>query len=336
MGHYRMAQMKTFPNKLKHGDEVRIVAPSMSLATIEQSKVDLAKQKLEALGLKVTFGKHVYEKDTFSSSAIPSRVADLHEAFLDQNVNGVLAVRGGSNANQLLKYIDYDLIKYNPKIFCGYSDITALHNAIFKMTGLITYSGPQFSTFAQNFKYTTDYFKKMLFDDEEVMLSPSISWIDGHGNVSDSDKDLYTNEGFWVINPGKAKGTILGGNLSTFQLLQGTPYMPSLQNTVLFLESDSITEGHCVVEFDRALQSLIYQPNFDKVKAVVFGRFETKFGMSLEKLKMIIAIRPELNVLPIIANVDFGHTKPMITFPVGGMCELDISAERQNIKLIEH
>lgn len=120
--------MKIFPNKLKNGDEVRIVAPSMSLSTIEPENIDLATQKLESLGLKVTFGKHVYENDIFLSSSIQSRIDDLHQAFLDENVKGILAVRGGSNANQLLKYLDYDLIKQNPKVFCGYSDITALQN----------------------------------------------------------------------------------------------------------------------------------------------------------------------------------------------------------------
>ena len=329
--------MKIFPNRLKDSDEVRIIAPSQSLATLSQENIDLATRKLESLGLKVTFGKHVNEKDIFGSSSVQSRIDDLHDAFQDNNVKAVLAVRGGSNANQLLKYINYDLIKNNPKIFCGYSDITVLQNAFFKMTGLVTYSGPQFSSFAMinGFDYTLDYFKQILFDGAPVELYPSTDWSEDDWKNSQNNRIFNKSEGYWVINTGKATGTIVGGNLSTFQLLQGTPYIPSLENTIAFLEADSITEGHCVVEFDRALQSLIYQPHFDKVKAIVFGRFETKFGMTLEKLKMVIAAKPELQGLPIVANVDFGHTNPMITFPVGGTCEITVSATSQHIKLIE-
>ena len=329
--------MKIFPNKLKDGDKIRIVAPSQSLATRSQENIDLARRKLEALGLKVTFGKHVYEKDMFDSSSVQSRIDDLHDAFQDNNVKAILAVRGGSNANQLLKNIDYDLIKNNPKIFCGYSDITVLQNAIFKMTGLVTYSGPQFSSFAMinGFDYTLDYFKRMLFNNAPIELVPSTDWSEDDWKNKQNNRVFNKNKGYWVVNTGKAKGTIVGGNLSTLQLLQGTQYIPSLESSIAFLEADSITEGHCVVEFDRALQSLIYQPHFDKIKAIVFGRFETKFGMTLEKLKMIIAAKSELHDLPIIANVDFGHTNPMITFPVGGTCEMNVSDTSQHIKLVE-
>jgi len=330
--------MKIFPNKLKDGDKIRIVAPSQSLATLSQKDIDLATRKLELLGLKVTFGNHVNEKDIFGSSPVQSRIDDLHDAFQDNDVKAILAVRGGSNANQLLKYINYDLIKNSPKIFCGYSDITVLQNAIFKMSGLVTYSGPQFSSFAMinGFDYTLDYFKKILFNSAPVELAPSPDWSEDDWKSNQNNRTFKKNTGYWVINTGNATGTIVGGNLSTLQLLQGTKYIPSLENTIVFLEADSITEGHCVVEFDRALQSLIYQRHFDKIKAIVFGRFETKFGMTLEKLKTIIAVKPELHSLPIIANVDFGHTNPMITFPVGGTCELNVDVASQQIKLVEH
>ena len=330
--------MKIFPNKLKHGDLVRIIAPSRSMATLSQENIDLATRKLESLGLKVTFGKHVNEKDIFGSSSVQLRVDDLHYAFQDKDVKAILPVWGGSNANQLLKYIDYDLIKNNPKIFCGYSDITVPQNAIFKMTGLVTYSGSEFSSFAMinGFDYTLDYFKRVLFNSAPVELTPSTEWSDDNWKTNQNNRIFNKNEGYWVVNTGKTTGTVIGGNLSTFQLLQGTPYIPSLENAVVFLEADSITAGHCVVEFDRALQSLIYQQHFDEVKAIVFGRFETKFGMTLEKLKLIIAAKPELHSLPIIANVDFGHTNPMITFPVGGTCELNVDVASQQIKIVEH
>ena len=159
---------KIFPNKLKIGDEVRVIAPARSLAIISKENREIANKRIEELGLKISFGKHLDEMDDFASSSIESRIEDLHEAFSDKNVKAVFTVIGGFNSNQLLKYIDWDLIKNNPKIICGYSDITALNDSIFAKTGLVTYSAPQYSTFGQKlyFDYTLDYFKKCLFKND--------------------------------------------------------------------------------------------------------------------------------------------------------------------------
>lgn len=316
--------MKIFAPELVRGDEVRVIAPAMSLKNISQDNINIATQTLELLGLNVTFGKHVNEQDIFGSSSIQSRLDDLHEAFSDKNVKAILPVIGGWNSNQLLSYIDYDLIKRNPKFFCGYSDITALQNAIYHKTGLITYSGPHYSSFAmkQGFDYTLEYFKQIFFKNSLITLKSSSAWSDDAWYQDQENRVFHKNQGHWIINPGDAQGTIVGGNLSTFLLLHGTPYMPSLKDTILFIEADSITEGHCVPEFDRAFQALIHQPEFSEVKGVVIGRFEQKFGMDREKLELIIGSKPELKNLPIIANADFGHTTPMFTFPIGGTCEI--------------
>ena len=126
----------------------------------------IATERLEELGLKVTFGKHVMEADPdYMCASIDARVEDLNEAFRDKNVKAILTVIGGFNSNQLLDYIDYDAIKENPKIFCGFSDITALSNAIHAKTGLVTYSGVHYSSFGmlKGFEYSLEYFKKMFF-----------------------------------------------------------------------------------------------------------------------------------------------------------------------------
>lgn len=327
-----------FPSKLKPGDEVRVIAPSRSLGVVSNVNKLLAIDALESLGVRVMFGQHVDEEDMMHSSSIESRIADLHNAFQDKNVKAILAVIGGSNSNQLLKYIDYDLIKKNPKIFCGFSDITALQNAIFHKTGLVTYSGPQFSSFAmkKGFEYTLDFFKKIVFEDEPIELTCSSLWSDDAWYIEQDNRLFHKNEGYWVIHPGIAKGTLIGGNISTILLLHGTPYLPLPENAILFLEADNITEGQGVWEFDRALQAILCQTYFSRVKAVVFGRFEEKFGMSLEKLKFIIDSKPELQSIPIIANADFGHTTPIFTFPIGGMCHLHAEGSG-NVKLIlEH
>jgi muramoyltetrapeptide carboxypeptidase LdcA involved in peptidoglycan recycling len=135
------------PPKLRPGSSVRVIAPSRSLAIISAETRDEADGKLTALGLRVSFGEHVSECDDFASSSVASRLADLHAAFADPEVDAILTVIGGFNSNQLLAGIDYELIAAHPKVLCGFSDITALSNAIYARTGLVGYSGPHYSSF---------------------------------------------------------------------------------------------------------------------------------------------------------------------------------------------
>ena len=131
-----------FPPKLMAGDDIRVVAPASSRALVmEHDHSAIIDARLGELGLSLSFGRHVDERDDFDSSAIESRVADLHDAFADPSVAGILTVLGGFNSNELLPYLDWDLIRANPKVFCGFSDITALHNAILAKSGLVTYLG---------------------------------------------------------------------------------------------------------------------------------------------------------------------------------------------------
>ncbi len=331
--------MNIIAPKLQQGDEVRVIAPSSSLKIIDEDNVKLAIKAIEALGLKVTFGKYVNELDRMGSSSIASRVEDIHEAFKDTKVKAILSVIGGTNVNQLLAYLDFDLIQSNPKIFCGFSDITALQNAIYAKTGLIAYSGPHFSTFAmkKGFEYSLQYFNKMLFHHEKVNIEAAKEWADDAWFLEQENRTFKPNEGYWIFHEGVAKGTIVGGNLCTFQLLHGTPFMPSLKDTILFIEADSIARDDIdALEFDRDLQSLIHQPHFKAVKGMVIGRFESKFNMDKEKLQYIIETKKELKNIPIIANVDFGHTNPMFTFPIGGCCEIELSQKGASIILSEN
>lgn len=326
---------KIFPEKLKAGDEVRVIAPARSLSIISKENQEIANKRLEGLGLKLSFGKHVSEIDDFASSSIESRIEDLHEAFADKNVKAVFTVIGGFNSNQILKYIDWDLIRNNPKIISGYSDITALNDSFFAKTGLVTYSAPQYSTFAQKlyFDYTLDYFEKCLMSDEDFEIEPSESWSDDAWYKDQDNRKLIPNEGWITINEGKAEGTILGANLCTFNLLQGTEYMPSLNDSVLFLEDDYTSKAY---DFDRNLQSLIHLPDFSGVKGIVIGRFQEETEMTNILLTQIIKTKKELDSIPVLANVDFGHTSPIISFPIGGNCSLEVAKEKQMLQITKH
>ncbi len=323
------------PEKLKKGDQVRVIAPSRSMAIISQEARDIAKKRFDDLGLVVSFGRHVEEIDTFTSSSIQSRIDDLHEAFADPEVKAILTVIGGFNSNQRLSYINWELITSNPKILCGYSDITSLNNALFAKTGLVTYSGPHYSSFGQKhaFDYTLEYFKRCLFETEVIFLSASKQWSDDLWWQNQDDRTQHDNDGYLIIHPGEAQGTILGANLGTLNLLQGTAFMPSLEHSMLFLEDDEESHPH---HFDRDLQSLIHLPDFSGVKGMVIGRFQKSSQMSNELLIEIIQSKKELKHIPVIANVDFGHTDPKITFPIGGQARLNAQGNAVKLEITSH
>ena len=326
---------KIFSEKLKIGDTIEVIAPSCSLALISEETQKIANQRFKEIGLKLIFGKNVREINEFSSSSIESRIEDLHNAFKNPEVKAIITVIGGFNCNQLLRYIDWDLIKNNPKIFCGYSDITVLNNAIYAKTGLVSYSGPHYCDFGQKlyFDYILEYFKKCLFSAESFEILPSESWSDDFWWKNQNERNLIKNPGWLVINKGEASGTILGANLCTFNLLQGTEYFPNLEDSILFIEDDELLN---VDTFDRDLQSLIHQPKFESVKGMIIGRFQKTSKMENEKLIKIIKTKKELNSLPIIANVDFGHTNPKITFPIGGTVELKAQIGASKLKITSH
>ncbi|WP_373899453.1 S66 peptidase family protein [Haloimpatiens sp. FM7315] len=327
--------------KLNMGDEIRVISPSRSMKIVSKDVREGAINNFSKMGLKVTFSKYVEECDEFFSSSIESRVQDIHEAFLDKNVKAVITTLGGYNSNQLLRYIDFEIIKNNPKIFCGYSDITALCLAIYKKTGLNTFYGPHFSSFGmkKGNEYTKKYFLKTLFNvegevnenkDFNIDIKPSEYWSDDPWYKNQEDREFIENKGYICINKGKAEGTLIGGNLCTMNLLQGTEYMPSLENSILFIEDDELVSPEI---FDRDLQSTIHQPGFHGVKGIIIGRFQKATAMTEEKLVKIIKSKKELKGIPVMANVNFGHATPIATIPVGGWCSMDACSKEISIRL---
>lgn len=326
------------PEKLKKGDEIRVIAPSQSLALISEEVKKAATSRLEQEGYKVTFSKNCSERDILISSSIQSRVADIHDAFRDKKVKAILSVIGGFNSNQLLKYLDYDVIRDNPKIICGYSDITALNNAIFKKTGLVTYIGPHFSTWGmtKGFAYSLEFFNKCLAGDEAYKINPAVDWSDDAWYLDQDNRNFIKNKGPIIINEGRAEGLSLGGNLCTLNLLQGTEFMPDIRGSILFIEDDDQAGDLFSVEFDRNLQSLISQPGFDQVAGLVIGRFQQKTDINIEKLRYIISTKKELSQIPIISYLDFGHTSPLFTFPIGGQVRMTAKDGKIDLEITTH
>jgi muramoyltetrapeptide carboxypeptidase LdcA involved in peptidoglycan recycling len=314
------------PVKLKRGDTVRVIAPSNAMGDLVNNNSTIALKRLEKdLGLKVSFGKHINDIDESKSSSINSRIDDFHAAFSDPQVKAIFAVMGGFN-----------IISHNPKIFCGYSDITALNLAILSKTNVITYSGPVYATFSDetNFEYTLNYFKECLLSLNQFTIEPSKQWSDDKWYIDQNNRTLIKNSGHLIINKGSAEGTIIGTNLCTMNLLQGTEFFPHLTDSIMFLEDDYKSKPEI---FDRQLQSLLHLPEFKNVRGLILGRFQKKSHISNKTLIKIIKTKKELNGIPIVANVDFGHTQPMITLPIGGLAKIDIGDNMNSkIDIIKH
>ncbi|MBJ7594074.1 MAG: LD-carboxypeptidase [Candidatus Dormibacteraeota bacterium] len=324
-----------FPPKLRRGDSVRVVAPARSRALVQE--YDHSAQieaRFTEMGLKLAYGRHVDERDDFDSSSIVSRIQDLHDAFGDPSVAAVLTVIGGFNSNELLPHIDWAVIAANPKIVCGYSDITALQNAILAKTGLVTYSGPHWASFGMRdqFDQTQQWFLDALFDSGPVELRPALTWTDDPWFLDQDRREELPGEGWWGLQEGSAEGRIIGTNLCTLNLLQGTEMMPPLDGALLALEDDSSSGP---VTFARDLTSLLQLPDACGIRGLVIGRFQRESHMTRSLLEQIVARQPPLAGLPVLANADFGHTFPLATLPIGGTVALTV-ADTSTLTITQH
>lgn len=328
---------KIVPEKLKIGDEIRVIAPSRSMKILKEDTINIAKSRLETLGFKVSFGNKVMNSinDNYKCASIEDRVSDLHDAFSDKNVKAILTVIGGYNVNQILDEIDYNLIKNNPKILCGFSDITALTNAIYTKTGLVTYSGVHFSSFGMKygFEYSLEYFKKIFLKNDWIEIKSSKEWSNDSWFSNQEDRIFERNEGMQIISEGQAEGKIIGGNLCTLNLLQGTEYMPNIDNSILFIEDDGLVGKEFIREFDRDLQSLLHTVKGGKIKGIVIGRAEKVSEMNYSKWVNILETKKQLENIPIIIDANFGHTTPIFTFPIGGCAKLVAKNNTINLEI---
>lgn len=318
---------------LQPGDEIRIVAPSSAWNTDRAKQYERAKKNLEKLGFNVTYGKYLEPATHLDAVDVKLRAKDIHDAYRDNSVKAIMALNGGWLANSLLPSLDWDVIKANPKPFIGYSDITVLLNAIYAKTGNIGYLGPNLGTFGikHEAQYTAENLRSVLCGNgKTVSLVPSKKWGEG------KKRKQHVTQPWEVIQPGSAKGTLIGGNIATLYLLQGTDYYPMFkEDTVLAVEDDDEAGEYTKREFDRRLESVLQQPNARKyIKAIVIGRFQSASKVAMEDVRQIIRSK-NLKNIPVVANVDFGHTQPLLTLPIGGRMSVSASAKKEvNLTLL--
>ncbi|MCK9186879.1 LD-carboxypeptidase [Candidatus Gracilibacteria bacterium] len=294
---------------------IKIIAPSGPLLERHKTTLNIAENILNKEGFNVLYGKNVEGAEN-ASTTIEQRISDWNDAWGDKEIELIMTYHGGVNSNQLLSNIDWNIVKDNPKPFLGASDITVLCNAIFAKTGLISYLGVNFRWLCSPLLLpnTLESLSSALRQEINYEVKVSDKY---YGALFGEKKEAVDNTGLWTINSRDFSGTAVGGNLPSFSLLFGTEFFPDLTDKVVFIEWD-----HYAIddkgEFDRHLESLILQPNFNKIKALVIGRFDTDSNVSREDLEKIIANKKALNSIPIVANVDFGHTQPISIIPIGG------------------
>jgi muramoyltetrapeptide carboxypeptidase len=332
-----------FPPPLAPGDEVRVLALSRSLGGVmrpggfSRRDVQFAVARLEALGLRVSFGSCVKECNEHLTATTQHRLQDFHEAVANPSVKAVLAVSGGAGAIQLLDELDYPLIAAHPKILCGYSDIGYLCSAICARAGVATYYGPNFTTFMmrKGAEYMLSMFRDCLFAASPFELRPADTWSDDAWHEDQEQRTFHRNEGFWGLQEGEAEGVITGGSAWCLNTLQGTKYLPPLRNAILFLEQPAAGKA-TLMGLDSTLRALSFNPDFAEVRGIVLGRCPRSANITRENLAAVIGQIRALRRLPVIANCDFGHTSPIATIPIGGRCELLARDGRVSIRITQH
>lgn len=325
------------PATLKPGDTIGLVSPSSGLANLVPHRVERAVKALEGLGFKVRLSANALSRTGYTSSSPEARAWDLMDMFLDPEIRAIVTMIGGNHANQILKLLDYAAIKNNPKIFCGYSDITVLHLALQTQADLVTFYGPaaltQFGENPEPQTYTVEYFNKALCTSQPIgRITPSSTWTDEVLNWLEK-KDLERprilkpNPGWSWLKPGYAQGQISGGCISSLMHLRGTPYWPDWKNKILFWElSESDTDisiGDPPALIDACLADLDNSGTFESISGMVIGRAFGYTDDRVSQLMGIIKARTEKYSFPILYGVDIGHTDPIMTIPCGLMSTLD-------------
>ncbi|PRY88060.1 S66 peptidase family protein [Mongoliibacter ruber] len=300
------------PFPINPGDKVGLVSPSA--ATGERIEFEFAKEALEALGLEVELGENLKKRRGHLAGTDEERASDLNYMFENKHIKAIICIRGGSGAARILPLINYEIIKKNPKPLLGYSDITALHNAIHAKTGLITFHGPNGSGSWNSFN--VNQFQQVFFNQGMVTFE---------NEHAKGDELIVKQNRIQTIRPGLAKGKILGGNLTVLTALSGTPYLPDFADSILFIED--ISEDP--YKIDRMMSTLLLNGTLSKIKGFIFGQCTNctpggGYG-SLTLDDILDDYILPLNI-PAYKGAMIGHVPKQFIIPVGAEVEMDAEA----------
>lgn len=294
------------PDKLKKGDIIGVVAPSNPIIGDNIEEIKKAKEIIEADGFRVKFSKNLFSNTNIYSETAKEKAEDINNMFADKDVKMIWCAKGGNNSNSTFEYLDFDIIKNNPKIICGYSDITSITNIITEKTGLVTFSSTNFKTIATD---ETDYSYKQALN---RFVQGSLEF--GQNN-------------FKIIKSGEAEGKLIGGNLSLIRGLVCGKYKVDFTDKILFIEELGYETDPAMVS-----NNLYYMKQngvFDKIKGLWIGNYEHESGIALEKI--VLDCLEEKYNFPIIKSNNFGHIEKKEVIPIGTKAKI----KNGKIELIE-
>ena len=299
------------PERLKRGDIIGVVAPSNPVIDENIEEVKKAKEIVENDEFRVLFSKNLFSNTNQYTATAKEKAEDINDMFRNKDVKMIWCAKGGNNSNSVFEYLDFELIKQNPKIICGYSDITSLTNIIYEKTGLVTFSATNFKTIATD---ETDYSYK-----EAINRFVNCSLEFGK-----------EESGYKTIREGIAEGELVGGNLSlTTQLVSGK-YKINFKDKILFIEELGFESSPVLVS-----NNLYYMKQngvFDKIKGLWIGNYEHESNVELEKIVLDV-IGDDYN-FPIIKSNNFGHVETKTVIPIGTKARIDTTKEVK-IELLE-
>ncbi len=304
------------PKRLSKGDLIGIISPASSPSDL--TRIESGARYLEKLGYRVEVAKNVGKYHGYLAGTDEERLDDLHYMFKKKEVKAIFCLRGGYGTPRLLEKINYNVIKDNPKIFVGYSDITALQMAFLQKTGLVTFGGPMVAVDFYNevSPFTEEHFWSMLTSNKKI------------GKIHQPN-----DEKVFQLTKGMAEGRLVGGNLALVASLVGTPYLPPMKDKILILEE----VGEQPYRIDRMLNQLRLSKIFNQVNGIILGTFsdcnEADPSTRTLTLGEVISDYFEELKIPIVYNFKHGHIKHTITVPFG--TKVKVNASRNNVEFTE-
>ena len=314
---YTQTEQRIFPKRLQKGDTLGLITPG---SYIPDKALEKAISNLKTLGFKIRLGKNIRAKRGFNAGTDAERLEDLHAMFADPAIAGIWCARGGYGCSRILPQIDYDLIKKNPKVILGYSDITALLQAIYLKTGLVGFHGPVGAS--EMTDYTRENLWPLLVD---AKAKHHIKLAEENKN---KDNKAYQTK---VLQAGKSEGILIGGNLSLLAALAGTAYAIDATDKIVFMEDI----GEKPYRIDRMLTQLRQTANLDKAAGIALGIFaDCESDGKAPSLSLEETLRDRLGDLgvPVIYGLSFGHIDNMCTIPVGAKASLDTEKQLLSIE----
>jgi muramoyltetrapeptide carboxypeptidase LdcA involved in peptidoglycan recycling len=327
------------PPRLRPGDTIGIISPSWGGPAVFPHRVEQGLRALQSLGFNVKMAPHASNQHGFVSGTAQNRAADIHEMFADPGVRMILASIGGNHSNHLLPHLDFNLIRQNPKIFMGFSDVTVLNLAIWHTTGLVTFNGPalmtDFGEYPAMLSYTREQFLRMVGSTSPLGVLPaSTEWTEefldwGQKKDLQRPRQLQPSPPWVWLRPGAAQGPLVGGCLESLDHLKGTRFWPDLQGAILFLETSE--EKPSPETVDSMLMDFENMGVFDCITGMLFGRPYGYTAIEKQQFHEVILERTQAYNFPILAEMDFGHTSPQLTLPIGIPARLDSTGQTFSI-----